>query len=104
MSSTGESDKVILPGDSTPDVLGEIGRRVRRVRLRQDRTMEAVAREAGVGARTLLRLEAGEGSTLTTLISVLRALDVLGDLDGLLPDPVFYQPRRSRASGRRHTV
>lgn len=38
--------------------------------------------------RTVVRLENGQSSQLTNLIRVLRALDLLGSLDSLIPAPL----------------
>lgn len=91
----------------TPAVLGEIGRRIERLRLQRNQTLASLAEDAGVGTATLQRLESGRAVNLTTLIQVLRALNRLGDLDGVVADvevspfeltPARTRPRR-RASG-----
>jgi transcriptional regulator with XRE-family HTH domain len=90
-------------------VLAEVGRRLARARLERNLTQEALATEAGVSLRTVKYLEDGHAPTATTLIRVLRALDLLHALDGLLPDgapsPLELAGRggreRRRATGRR---
>lgn len=52
-----------------------LGDQVRRIRLGRDATVEQTAERAGVSARTVQNLERGRGSTLATLVKVLRALD-----------------------------
>ena len=87
----------------------EIGDRVRRERLNQDITQEALARSAGVSRRVVLDLEAGKGCGLSSFIEILRALRKLDQLDALIPDPGISPlqlarlqgKRRQRASGRR---
>ena len=85
-----------------------VGAQVRTRRLRANRTAEDVAAEAGVAAKTLQNLEHGRGSTLATLVKVLRALDAedwLGNLtadEPLSPIAVLdasrdQAPRRQRA-------
>ena len=59
----------------------EIGRRLAKLRLARNVTQRMLAREAGIGLRTLRRLEAGEPTSLDTFLRVVIALD-LGD--GLL--------------------
>lgn len=66
--------------------LAELGRRLADRRLELDLTQGRLAREAGVSKRTVERLEAGESAQLTSLIRVLRALGLLGRLDGLVPE------------------
>ena len=56
----------------------EIGARLARWRLSRNVTQAMLAQDAGIGVRTLRRLEAGEPSTLDTFLRVALALD-LGD-------------------------
>jgi transcriptional regulator with XRE-family HTH domain len=82
-------------------VLAEIGARIERTRLERNLTQRHVAREAGVGERTLKRLEAGDGGNLTTLVRVLRALDLLPGLEALLPEPLPSPVQQARLRGAR---
>ncbi|MCC5863918.1 MAG: helix-turn-helix domain-containing protein [Wenzhouxiangella sp.] len=90
-------------------VLAELGERLAARRLELQLTQAAVAEQAGIGKRTLERIEAGQTSQLVSLIRVLRVLDALPGLDGLLPT-VGTRPmdllkrkgkRRQRASSQR---
>lgn len=63
----------------------QVGAQVRALRLRTNRTADEVAADAGVATKTLLNLERGQGSTLTTLVKVLRALDAEDWLASLAP-------------------
>ena len=54
----------------------EIGSRFARLRLSRNVTQSMLARDAGIGVRTLRRLEAGEPSTLDTFLRVAVALDL----------------------------
>ena len=56
----------------------EIGSRLARLRLSRNVTQSMLAADAGIGVRTLRRLEAGEPSTLDTFLRVALTLD-LGD-------------------------
>ena len=67
--------------------LEEIGLRIGRERIRQSLTQAELAKEAGIGKRTLERLENGETVQLGTFIHVLRQLNLLDRLIALLPDP-----------------
>jgi transcriptional regulator with XRE-family HTH domain len=82
-------------------VLAEIGARIERTRLERNLTQRHVAHEAGVGERTLKRLEAGGGGNLTTLVRVLRALDLLPGLEALLPEPLPSPIQQARLAGAR---
>ena len=68
-------------------ILEEIGERLKRERLNQNRSQVWLAEEAGVARKTITNLEAGEGCSMATLLSVLRALGRLENLDAFLPDP-----------------
>ena len=86
-----------------------IGERIRRERLNQNMTQAELAKQAGLGARTVRSLEAGQKPTVETLIRALRGLGKLGTIDAFLPEPGLsplqlakLQGReRQRASGRR---
>ncbi|MFG0327787.1 MAG: helix-turn-helix transcriptional regulator [Phycisphaerales bacterium JB037] len=88
--------------------LTAIGERIAQHRLQLDWTQAQLAKEAGVSKRTVVRLEGGESTQLTNLIRILRALDLLANIDELLPPPTpsplellrSKEKRRKRASGR----
>ena len=63
----------------------EIGSRLARLRLSRNVTQSMLAEDAGVGVRTLRRLEAGEPSTLDTFLRVALALDLSDALLGAIP-------------------
>jgi transcriptional regulator with XRE-family HTH domain len=65
----------------------ELGHRLKQRRLELNLSQAEVAERSGLGRRTVTAIENGEGSTLTTLISMLRALQALHHLEQLLPDP-----------------
>jgi transcriptional regulator with XRE-family HTH domain len=66
---------------SDGNLVKTIGEFVRHHRLRQNQTQELVARNAGISRSTLSLLERGETVTLTTVMQVLRALDLLRVMD-----------------------
>ena len=101
----------MLPSIPVSDetILADIGDRLAAARLSRNLTQAALARDAGISKRTIERLEAGMSVQLTSLIRVLRALDLLAGLDALLPPsrpgPIELleaggKPRQ-RASGER---
>lgn len=73
-----------MPG---PDdaALAAFGERVARYRLARNLTQTALANDAGVSKRTLIRLERGESTQLTNLVRILRALGLAANLDALVP-------------------
>jgi len=86
-----------------------LGQRLRDVRLERNLSQAQLAQDAGIGRFTLQRMEAGESASLINFVRVLRALELLDDLDRLLPaatpspiDEVERRGRRrQRASSRR---
>ena len=63
----------------------EIGSRLARLRLSRNVTQAMLARDAGIGLRTLRRLEAGESSTLDTFLRVILALELDEAVLGTVP-------------------
>jgi transcriptional regulator with XRE-family HTH domain len=68
-------------------VMAELGQRLARARLARNMSQKQLAEEAGVGERTVARVEAGESPTLANVIRILRALDRLEGLEYLVPAP-----------------
>lgn len=72
----------------TPEELQLIlGERLRRLRLDRNLDQRTTAEKAGISEKALRNLEAGRGSTLETLIRVLKALECLQGIDVLVPEP-----------------
>lgn len=63
-----------------------LGERIERYRIEAGLTQAELAGQAGVGKRTLERVEAGRGAELVTLIRVVRALNALEGFERLLPE------------------
>jgi transcriptional regulator with XRE-family HTH domain len=67
------------------DLQARLGEQLRRLRLARDLDQLTLADKAGVSEKALRNLEAGRGSSLSTLLQVLRALDRLDWLEALSP-------------------
>ena len=102
----------ITPHLADQAVLTVLGERLARLRLAQDLTQQQLAEQAGLGLRTLQRLELGAAATqLSGFIRVCRALGVLERFDALIPDetssPIaqlkMKTRKRQRATGRKRT-
>ena len=90
-----------ISGDEgTDEVMAEMGNRIRRYRLQQNRPLQEVARDAGVGLRTAVRAEAGENPTLATVVKLLRALGRLDSLDAFLPPALPSPIEMAKLRGR----
>ena len=84
-----------------PEVVAhDLGCRLERLRLAQNRTQSTLADAAGVSRRTITRMENGAGVTLDTLIRVMKALGVVDRLEDLLPDTSVRPIERVRMKGR----
>ncbi|MEX1189462.1 MAG: helix-turn-helix transcriptional regulator [Bacteroidia bacterium] len=71
----------IWPAKSDLDIQKSIGEFIKHHRLRQNKTQQDVATAAGMSRSTLSLLERGETVTISTLIQVLRVLDLFHVLD-----------------------
>lgn len=93
---------------SDEGTLEELGRRLARLRLNINWTQGMLAKEAGVSQRTVHRLERGYSTQASNLIRVLRALELLENLEALVPEPAaspiqqlkLHGKKRQRASSR----
>ncbi len=96
---------------SDDTILAELGTRIARYRLERQLTQAALAEQAGVAKRTVERIEAGASAQMSSLIRVLRVLDLLPALDRLIPaagprpmDLLKHKGKvRQRASARRRS-
>ena len=77
-----------------------VGAQIRELRLRRDQRQRDLARDANVSVAALQRLEGGKGSTLATLVAVLRALERESWLQQLAP-PVAVSPMEALRQRRR---
>ena len=82
-------------------VLQEIGHRIAQYRLNQDKTQAALAQEAGVSNQTLIRVEHGHSVQSSNLIRILRALQLVENLDTLIPEPAPSPVQQLKMQGRR---
>ena len=78
------SDLSFLNAAELRTILGE---RIRRLRLSRNVDQVTTSERAGVSERALRNLETGRGSSVETLVRVLKALDALQGLDALVPEP-----------------
>jgi putative transcriptional regulator len=90
-------------------ILAELGKRLTQARLDRNRTQEELADAAGVSKRTIERLEAGQSVQLSNLIRAFRVLNLVQNLDRLIPQaapsPIeqlkLHGKERRRASSRK---
>lgn len=94
----------------TPEELeSALGERLKSLRLDRNIDQKTLAERAGISVRALRNLEGGQGSTLRSLVSVLRALGREDWLSTIAPvatiNPLMlsrHAEPRQRATGTRH--
>ncbi len=69
-------------------VLGELGRRLARHRLERNWTQAELAARAGVGQATVQRAERGGSVQMSSMVKLLRTLELLDGLDAAIPDSI----------------
>ena len=72
---------------SDPAVMAELGKRLKEYRLRKNYTQQELAFNAGLSVLSVRNIENGCAVSLSTLIPVLRRLNLLGNLGSLIPEP-----------------
>lgn len=63
-----------------------LGERLRRLRLNRNLDQRTTAEKAGISEKALRNLEGGHGSTVETLLRVLKALNHLQGIEMLAPE------------------
>ena len=106
------SDKAYIQWRSMSDIALSkvIGEFVKHHRLKQNKTQNDVAIDAGISRSTLSLLERGETVTIITLLKILRVLDLLHILDVFKIEqqisPIklakLAQQKRHRASSKKN--
>ena len=77
---------------STDEWERALGMDVRRLRIEHSLTQSELAHRANISPSAVKALESGRGSSLSTLIKVLRALDRSEWLDQLVPPTAGFSP------------
>jgi len=91
MTTYGRSDKAVLR---------DLGQRLRQARLRRNLSQQQLANRAGLNRTTVSEYERGASTSTLTLVQVLRALEMLDELAGFLPDPGPSPLELARSQGR----
>ena len=72
--------------ESNKEILKEIGRRIQRQRINIGLTQLQLAEKAGVSVRTVTNVECGNDAKMSVILSILRAENILGNIDSLLEE------------------
>ena len=82
-------------------LLGMFGERLARLRLSRNLTQAQLAEQAGLGVRTVQRLELGAAATqLSGFLRVCRVLGLVERLDALIPEVTASPIARLKLQGR----
>ena len=87
--------------NSDKTILKELGYRLGQYRLNRNMTQGDLAEEAGVSKRTLHRIEHGESTHISNMIRILRALNLLGNLEALVPEPAISPIQQLKMQGKK---
>ncbi len=79
----------------------ELGKRLQAERLNRNITQAVLAERAGISRRTLVGAERGEPFTIDTLLSILRELGCLAQIDLFLPKPEISPVQLSKLKGKK---
>ena len=93
-------------------ILKELGVRLVRRRLDANMTQAELAEKAGVAKRTVERMKAGGPTQLLNLVRICRALELVSQINALVPESVasplallkLKGRERQRASGERQAA
>lgn len=90
----------------------DVGEKLKTLRIHRNLDQATLAERAGISVRALRNLEAGNGSSLRTLLAVVRALGRVSWLDTIAPVPTINplmltreaQPRQRASKPRKKKV
>lgn len=82
------------------DIAEQLGKRLRALRLRKNRTQGQLADRTALSVGTIQALESGRGK-IENLVAVLRELSALEGIDAFLPEPQ-QSPLAMAKSNRPH--
>ena len=67
-------------------ILNKLGKRLKAYRISRGLKQQELASESGVGVSTIAKIECGQSVSLSLLISVIRTLGLLENLELLVPE------------------
>lgn len=83
-----------------PEILMELGRRLRALRKSRGLTILETAERAGLDRATVSRAEHGDNPTLLTVLRLLRVYGRLAALEAFIPEPEVSPMALIREGGR----
>lgn len=86
---------------SDPSILQKMGNRIREYRMRMEMTQSELAEKSGVSMGTIVRIEQGNPVSTLLLVSILRSLGLLENLEILLPELGISPMQMRKMQGRK---
>ena len=94
--------------ENNDTIMKELGQRLKDTRIAIPLTQQELADRAGISLRTVIRIEKGESVRIDYILSVLRAMDLLKNLEIVIPEQIIspvqlhdYGKKRKRATSSR---
>ncbi|KVD73287.1 XRE family transcriptional regulator [Burkholderia ubonensis] len=97
MKTTSSAQRHLTP----QEIEVELGERLKKLRVHRNLVQATLAARAGISVRTLRNLEGGSGSSLSTLIQVVRALGREQWFDTIAPVPTINPLMLTRTAAPR---
>ncbi len=98
----------LIGNENEKTILQELGARIRQHRLTINLTQTELAERCGISASTETRIENGDDSKISNYIKILSALNMVGNIDLLIPEAqqdfksIFEEkPKRQRAKSNK---
>ncbi len=82
-------------------ILREIGERIAKHRLNRNLTQGDLSKKAGVSKRTIQRVEHGNSVQMTNMIRILRVLELVENVEILVPRPLVSPIQKLKRKGKR---
>ena len=86
---------------SDPAILQKMGNRIREYRMRMEMTQSELAEKSGVSMGTIVRIEQGNPVSTLLLVSIIRSLGLLENLEILLPELGISPMQMRKMQGRK---
>lgn len=77
----------ITPFENDKFILLEVGNRIKQYRISMNLTQQQLAQQCGLSIATLSRIENGDDTKWSAIIKVLSSLQLVENLDVLIPEP-----------------
>ncbi len=87
-------------GMSDPAIIIELGKRLKEYRLRKNYTQKEIADKSGVSSLSVHKIESGRSVSFSILITVMRTLRLLDNIETLIPEPPISPVELMKLKGK----